>query len=329
MNLEHLVKQIVYSDDPVEEFAKVAENLDENWRATLAREVNKGLFHRKLEETPLNENIEFDVIEDSSIKKTASLNRGHANSFFHKTASYNEPTHNTKVLEKKASITMDMFDVFNEEVPYIRDDKYEGRGIDPTFEKVASAENYEKEEIRAIELKRKEQQERLVKEAQMREIQIALIEKIASITDDESKMKSVLRTMVKEGMKEEAKEVMKHIPFGIDRLEKVAEVPLEAEKYTELKTLMRELKYVNDGIEKKAFLGPLVQGIGKTLSIAAKPIYTTGKLAGNAAFKAGKIGFKTGKFIVRHPAGVMTGATMIESGNRSANIFADALFGRI
>jgi len=329
MNLDALVRQIVYSDDPVEEFAKVAENLDENWRATLAREVNKGLFHRKLEETLLNENIEFEVIEDSAIKKTASLKSGAGKGLFRKTASYNEENDIGRILEKKASITVDMFNLFEEEATPVRDEKYGARGIDPTFEKVASAENYEKEEIRAIELKRREQQEQLVKEAQMKELQIALIEKIASITDDESKMKSVLRTMVKEGMKEEAKEVMNHIPFGIDRLEKVAEVPLEAEKYAELKSLMRDLKYVNDAIEKRAFLGPLVTGIGKTIYTAMKPVYHIGRGVGTIGYQGAKLGLKGAKTMIKHPLATSTAFTAVEAGNRSADIFSNALFGRI
>jgi len=132
MGVNTIVQQIINSEEPTETFAKIAQTLDDNWKTTVAREVNKAMFHKKMNESGLNSDVEFDVINSPVLQKTASVNTDKNKKF------------RTDFLEKKAelkkqNITPDMFDMFNERQETIRTDSYSARGIDPTFEKVASA----------------------------------------------------------------------------------------------------------------------------------------------------------------------------------------------
>ena len=71
-NIEQAVEQIIHSENPQNTFNKIAETLDDNWRTTLAREVNKHLFIENLANSDINQSIEFDVVETPTLTKQAS-----------------------------------------------------------------------------------------------------------------------------------------------------------------------------------------------------------------------------------------------------------------
>ena len=225
-----------------------------------------------------------------------------------------------------------MFDMFGEEQSNRRTESYSARGIDPTFEKVASAADAKELENKAYEEKRRFQQAQMTKEAECRLLQSNLIEKLANITNDESKMKAVLKLMVKEaGMKEEVKEVIKRSPYSVEQLEKVAAVPLEGDIYYEVKDTLRELSYVNDVIEKKAFLsllGNAALTTAKGVAAVSKPIIKTvgwtGKNLAKGTYKTTK---GVGGFMIKHPMLTMAGTTAAATGDHFQNIFERASLG--
>ena len=111
-SIEQLVEQIVHSDNPQVAFNKLSKNLDDKWKTTLAREINKKLFLKNLDNSDINQNIEFDLVQTPTLTKQASEQiQTTKSSLIEKIASYEFDEKNQ--IEKKASINPSMFKINN------------------------------------------------------------------------------------------------------------------------------------------------------------------------------------------------------------------------
>lgn len=312
MDLQPLIEQIVYSDDPVTEFSKVAANLDDRWKVTLAREVNKGLFQRKLQETPLNENIEFDVVEVPQMHKIASEENYQGS--FEKRASHN-PT------QKK--ITPDMFMFHEIDTMPKKASSYTDDGL----LKEAIAEDVKRE----LETQKylTEQEEKRLAQAQrffIEQEKDLTLKKIASELPDMEHLKTFVKIAIKEGLEKEAEKVMEYYDPDLHYFTKTASATLTLEEQTRYKDYINALKELNKTAEinwdKVRRIGGAIGGFGlKALNRAEEMVAKTpGTLAKGL--------HKTVRFARNHPfltaAGIAGGVAI----KKSTDATDDTLLGR-
>jgi len=251
--IEELASQIVNSDDVTAEFAKIASNMDERWKVTLAREVNKQNFIKKLQESDLNSDIKFNVVETPEMSKIASEKEKNKPQNLTKTASINKQAS----MEKKAQILPSMFVIKQNETLY-REKISSGY----THKEILTKEAKEaiNDEL-AYELKDKIAKEENEKNRLLFETEMAketLLDKIASLTDMESEMRSIIKTLVKSNMEKYAEDILMRSNVRTDMLSKVASENLDIEKEAKLDDAINKLAQIDELIEKKAF-GPLAR----------------------------------------------------------------------
>jgi len=268
--IEELASQIVNSDDVVAEFAKVASDMDDRWKVTLAREVNKQNFLKKLQESDLNSDIKFDVVETPEMSKIACDKEKKESQKITKTASVNKQIS----IEKKAQILPSMFVIKQNESLY-REKISSGYVCRESLTK--EAEEAINDEL-AYEIKDKIAEEEKEKNRLLFEANMAkekLLDKIASLTDMESEMRTVIKALVKSNMEKYAEDILMRSNIRTDMLSKVASENLHLEKEAKLYDAIDKLAKIDELIEKKAF-GPLARIvttiIGKGLNLAGTGI---------------------------------------------------------
>lgn len=306
MNLEPLIQEIVYSEDPVTTFSKVAADLDDRWKVTLAREVNKALFQKKLQETPLNENIEFNVIEVPQMHKIAS-EEPHQNFSFEKRASAND--------ELKKKITPDMF-MFNEiNTTPKKATSYQDDGL----LKQATAEEI-KRELETQTYIAKEEEKRL-QEAQkffIEQERDVLLRKIASEIPDTEHLKTFVKMALKEGLEYEAERVMEHFDPDLHYFTKTAAAVLTLDEKVAYEQYINDLKE----LEKKSALPQFIKGVVNTgarlTGMGLNVIGRVGSVAARLPGIAAKTVHGVGSFVYKHPfvttIGIAGGAAALRSG---------------
>jgi len=273
IDIETLAQQIVNSDNFESEFAKVASDLDEQHKVTLAREVNKLNFLKNLANANLNENIEFPVIDDiPQLSKIASDNNDSTKNIT-KTASYNKG----KEFEKKAHVTADMF-VFKEDnvVRHKNKPKHEYTyNITKTAEEKFN-EELEVEQVK-LELTKIAEEKSIIGKAEI--CKTYLIEKLANIVDNESEMRSVLRLIIDNGGEKYIDDVLNSGNMSSEYIMKVASEVIDFNTHKEVLQILHDLNELDEAIEKKA-TGSISNLISKTIKLsgkAAKGVVNVGK----------------------------------------------------
>jgi len=290
IDIDELAQQIINSDDIELSFSKVASDLDKEHKITLAREVNKLNFLRNLANADINENIEFPLIEGvEGLNKTASLNNISSENIT-KTASILTKT----AEEKRKVITPDMFLLKEENV--IRHSNKPSYSHTDTISKTASEKFNEELEYLSVkkELEKQAEEQNLISKAEV--CKVKLIDKIASITDDASEMRSVLKLMVKEGGQKYIPSVLNASKVSSSYVQQVRELPIDIHMHKTASEAVKTLKEIDEALEKKAVasLGNLVR---KVTNVTSYPIKATA-IAGKQAIKgAGMIG----KQVIKHP----------------------------
>lgn len=311
MNLEPLIEQIVNSEDPVASFSKIASDLDDRWKITLAREVNKNLFGKELAESPLNAHVNFDVIQVPKMDKIASV--ANSNKSIEKTAS-----------QKAKNITPDMFmfidnNNYHNTTTYYQPDKLvkEARELD------------EKKEIE----KEFEQRDKLIKQAEealkffIEEEKEIRYKDIAKSINNEEELKSFTKIALELNMEHVAKKVIELYEPDLKFFQKVASATLTFSKKASFEKELQELEYLEKtALNKlrKIVIDKIVTGIGKGVNgvgRASSSVLHIPTIIGAAAKNGGK-------FIFKHPI-VTTAAVggIVASSNFDKNTY-DTLQGR-
>ena len=300
MNLEPLIAEIVNSPDPVEAFSKVASDLDERWKITLAREVNKNLFQKKLQEAPLNENIEFDVITVPNITKVASEQKDVNNPNLEKIAS-----------EKRKKITPDMFS-FKEQETYKDYSTYYEK--DALFDKEI---NHRKKAEIEQEIEQRKEIEKIASDAikyileEEKEIRYKDIAR--NLINSEEELKTFAKMALDRGMEEECRKVISYYNPDMNYFRKTASAILSLEKKASFEKELDDLEYLN----KEALNDLQKKVIDLIITVPSKGVTLVGKTVSPALRLPGIIGAaakKTGKFIYKHPVLATSGAIAVGSG---------------
>ena len=339
MDIQPLVDRIVNSDDYVSEFAKVAADLDDRWKITLAREVNKGIFGRELQRSELNSDIEFEVITTPDINKVASVEEDNYN--LEKTAGH----HLTKTAsEKREKITASMFS-FND-YPTFHNNKSDYHSV--SLEKTASLKEIKTAELKAMELKEEAERNASFTKYKIEEDKDLILQKVAKELTNPSDLKYFIKEAVKKGLDKEAERVLLYANPDLKYLSKTAAVcsDLETKKYikthideyialekiatsdtSKITKLYKEHK--KKLLSKEASAGTFIKQVvnDKTLSLPGRLINLSGRVAVPLAKVPGlaaKTVGKAGKFVYDHPflstgvAGGLTAATTL--GNASDKV---------
>ena len=307
MEIQPLVEQIANSEDPVLAFSKIAANLDETWKATLAREVNKQIFSRELETAPLNKNIEFDVVSVPGLDKVASENNGIE---LEKKASYSNNYFEKIAAEKRKKITPDMFSFKEEEVTYKDSSSYYQE--DPLFKEAMAIEERKNAEAQIA------QRAELQKQAEEATKFLAIQEKdnlhkeIAKEINSEEELKTFVKMALEKDMEETAKKVMEYYKPDLEYFRKTASASLTLAKRNDFIEKLAQIEEL-----EKIALNPLQKKVTDiALSIPGAIIHTIGR--GSTVLlrvpKAVGYGVKTA---VKHP--LITAAT-------AGGLYASATF---
>jgi len=336
MDLEPLIQEIVNSEDPVAEFSKVAADLDDRWKVTLAREVNKALFSQKLVESDLNDNIEFDVIEVPQMSKIASYNGTGAG--FTKTASHNEEL--TKIAEaKKEQITASMFTF--KEIKYNKPLK--AKGGDFNFEKIAYEEEAKRMKDDRLMKKEAEEQKAKLFGFMVEQEKDALLHKIAEELTDVAELKYFTYKAVEAGLEKEAELVLEYAQPDTLYMQKVASQVSSLEKEKLINSAIKSIQELNklaslpddkkkeyyEGLEKNAAGFQIVKKFllsvpGRATNLAGR--FTSGLLKVPGTVTKGVV--NTGKFAAKHPILTMSGIGAGAGFYMAGNHFDGTILGR-
>lgn len=287
MEIQPLVEQIANSEDPVLAFSKIAANLDETWKATLAREVNKQIFSRELETAPLNKNIEFDVVSVPGLDKVASENDGIE---LEKKASYSDNYFEKIAAEKRKKITPDMFSFKEEEVTYKDSSSYYQE--DPLFKEAMAIEERKNAEAQIA------QRAELQKQAEEATKFLAIQEKdnlhkeIAKEINSEEELKTFVKMALEQDMEDTAKKVMEYYKPDLEYFRKTASASLTLAKrndFIEKLAAIEELdKIALNPVQKKvtnlilSIPGVVVHGAGRSVSGLLRVPNAVGRVAKTA-----------------------------------------------
>ena len=307
MEIQPLVDQIANSEDPVVAFSKVAADLDENWKATLAREVNKQIFSKELETSPLNSNIEFDVVSIPSLDKVASVK---SNTEFTKEASFKDKYLEKTAAEKRKKITPDMFSFKEEEKTY--EDYSTYYQDDPLFKEAAKFEANKKAE--------KEIEERglIQKQAEEATKFLAIQEKdylhkkIAKELNSEEELKTFVKMALEKDMEETAKKVMEYYKPDLEYFRKTASASLTLNKRNDF---IEKLATIEE-LEKIA-LNPMQRKVTNIILSAPGKLTNAIGRASSAILKIPNGVGKIAKVAIKHP---------IITGTAGAGFYASSRF---
>lgn len=282
MDIKPLVEQIVLSEDPVLEFSKVASDLTDEFKVSLAREVNKTLFTTHLQNSNLNKNVEFNVVSVPELHKIASAEETPTNGHLEKIAA-----------EKKSNITPDMFMLkeanvsVNSATTYNQDDPLLKEAI--AIDRNKEAEK-ELEQIQQITKQAEESAKYILEEE--KEIRY---KDIANSINNEEELKTFTKIALEKDMEYVARRVIENYKPDHEYFKKVAAESLTLEKDTYFRQELEEL----DVLEKEAgkFTNVIVNTIGGTVNGAGK----LGKGLVNTTSTGVKVVGKVGRFALRHP----------------------------
>jgi hypothetical protein len=323
-NIEQAVEQIIHSENPQNTFNKIAETLDDNWRTTLAREVNKHLFIENLANSDINQSIEFDVVETPTLTKQASeesMNTSKS-SFLEKVAAYNDVPIELQ-LEKKAYITQDMFQLREEK--YVTNNKIKSTAAGFGYMTKEASEKAEKElSLKQIEINKQKQLEKKAMIANLKMQRLESIEKIASLTNDPSQMRQILKVIIGQGMEKVAQEVINVSYLPSSEIEKVASVELDFDILRQVNKELDNIRNIEDSIEKVAFVGPLFRPLVKGLSITTSG---TGKIVGGLTKGAVNLVSWSSKKIAEHPLAAIIVPAAYTAGDNASDEFTYKLTG--
>lgn len=312
MELQPLIEEIVNSKDPVLAFSKVAADLDDRWKTTLAREVNKGLFSKNLSNSELNNNVEFNVIDLPQMSKMASEEETQQ-SYFEKIAS------EKVVSEKVNQLTPDMFSFDNintsqnEASTYYQEDSLFKEAIQNDRIKQAEQELEYRQEVEKVA---SETAAFLLEEE--KEIRL---KDIASNINSEEELKAFVKVALEKDMDKVAERVIELYKPDLEYFKKVASEILTLDKKAAYEKELNDLIYV----EKEALAGLRNSIADKILSVPGHIVGGAGRIASGVLRipgAAGKVLFKTGKFAYKHPiltAG--TGIGIMASSNSSKHAY--------
>jgi len=321
-NIEQLVEQIVHSDNPQVAFNKFSKTLDDKWKTTLAREINKKLFLKNLDNSNLNQNIEFDLVQTPTLTKQASEQiQTTKSSLIEKIASYEFDE--KAQIEKKASINSSMFKINNND--FVARNNFKSNSKSVGFITKQASEKSEKElTLKQIEINKQKELEKKAMLSDLKMARMECIEKIASLTNNSSEIRQIIKMIVGRGMEKVAEEVVNTSVIPSSEIEKVASVELNFDTIRQVNSELQNIKEIEGAIEKVAFVGPLFRPVMNFITGAGK--YTgKGVLFGaKGAFNTAK---HTGKFVTEHPVGVTAGVIGVGAGTNATERYKNGLTG--
>lgn len=353
-NVKQLADAIVSAENPYAEFDKYASKLDKIHSTMLAREVNKRLFLKKLDESDINNNIEFslvgrgadkganEVINDKNVVKTAS------------------EKHNYKHL-----VSDSMFLIKRAE----RTEKVVVHGTDRLLEEKIAHEHKQNAIKQEEELQRAKDKKRAESFMQVNDLEDKFIGTLLKTASNEGILRAYAAVLAKNGQEELVGPLISTSRYTLGEIEKTASEPLteEQEEYiAKIATYLKEAKediyntpkneWIKDEtLEKIAFIGtllkaplklliPATKGIGMAYNAAGKGAGKVGayalkktfngasSLAGKAIMGSGKLALKTAKGIGAHPKTVLsvgsaalTGADLLSNAEKNRKFIVNTL----
>jgi len=323
VNVEQLAEQIISSQNPQTAFNKISETLSDNWKTTLAREVNKRLFLKNLNNSELNQSIEFDVVNTPTLTKQAEEQVQTIKSgLIEKVASctFDEK----KQIEKKASINPDMFKISDNDFVSRNTFKTPVQSLGSFITKEASEKGEKELSLKQMEIDKEKELEKKAMLSNLKMAKIESIEKIANITNNPSELRQIIKICVTQGMEKVAEEIANVSVVPSSYIEKVASVELDFNVIREVNQELKNIKDIDTTIEKVALWGPLAKPLGKGLEKAVR-------FSGGLATILGKWGIGTAKKVTKTMVDHPIVSTIIPLGygamDRSDEIYKEKILG--
>jgi len=292
MDYKKLAAQIASAEDPYEEFAKEASDLDAVHKTTLAREVNKQFFISRLDGKDSDGNIEFNVIEPEIIGSHTSRVVGDPT--VEKVAS----EHGAAPTDKRLLVSDSMFVISPSRT--IKSSSLYG-GSEATFRKTAEHIIDSEHEKKATE------DERIFNNDKNRAIAIlndmfgAGVEDITKIANDASELRGVMGIVIESGLGEIIPEMLAITNDAESTLLKVASVDMDRDRTDELMASLDRLLEISeakalvkqasckDSLDKLAFIPALLGGVASLGFSVAKGLAKGAKGTVKGAWKSSKV----------------------------------------